>query len=88
MPTPGPSCGRRMAVQRSGSRSSEGWLRLTRRHHGQLVEVDVRLVEAVEEHEAVGARLDDPAREVGEGRVVGAQLDGQGQARPRRARRR
>ena len=30
MPTPGPSCGRRMAVQRMGSRSSVGWLRLTR----------------------------------------------------------
>ena len=49
------------------------------RHHRQLVEVDVGLVEAVEEHEAVGARLDDPAREVGEGRVVGAQLHRQGQ---------
>ena len=30
MPTSGPSCGRRMAVQRMGSRSSVGWLRLTR----------------------------------------------------------
>ena len=30
MATSGPSCGRRMAVQRIGRRSSEGWLRLTR----------------------------------------------------------
>ena len=47
------------------------------RHDVQRVEVEVRLVEAIEQHEAVGAALDDCRGEVRERRVVRAELDGQ-----------
>ena len=43
----------------------------------ERLEVEVGLVEAVEQHQPVGAGVDDLLREVGHRRVVGAELHGQ-----------
>ena len=45
--------------------------------HVERVQVNVRLVEAVEQHQAVRPRLHDLTGEVREGRVVGRELDGE-----------
>ncbi len=60
--TPGPSWGRRIAIQRTGSRSSQGWLSSSRGDDLERLEVEVGLVEAVEQHEPVGAGADGRAR--------------------------
>ena len=46
------------------------------RHDLEVLDVDVGLVEAVEDHEAVGPGALEPPREVGERRVEGRELDG------------
>ena len=43
-------------------------------HDVERLEVEVGLVEAVEQHQPVGAGVDDARREVGHGRVVRAEL--------------
>ncbi len=60
--TPGPSCGRRIAVQRSGQPQLRRAAQLQQGDDVEGLEVEVRLVEAVEEDEAVGAALHDLAR--------------------------
>ncbi len=82
--TPGPSWGRRIAIQRTGSRSSQALAQLEPRHDLERLEVEVRLVEAVEQHQAVGAGGDGRRREVRERRVERAELDRQ-RDRDRRA---
>ena len=66
-----------MAIQRIGRRSSHWLAELDAGDDVEGVEVEVGLVEAVEQHESVGAGVDDPGREVGHRRVVRAELDGQ-----------
>ena len=53
--TPGRSCGRRIAIQRIGRRSSDGLAQLEPGDDVEGLEVEVRLVEPVEQDEAVGA---------------------------------
>ena len=59
----------RMAIQRSGSSSSKGVLSTSCGVRLQRLQVDVRLEEAVEQHQAVGARLDQPLGHVGHGEL-------------------
>ena len=56
-----------MAIQRSGSRSSSEVDSTRRGITSQGLQVEVGLVEAVEQHQPVGAGLDQPAGQVGQG---------------------
>ena len=71
---PGPSWGRRMAIQRKGRRSSQAPGQLDPRHHVHRLQVQVGLVEAVEQDQAGRPGADHPGGETGHGRVVRRQL--------------